>query len=205
MKTVKANWAKHAEYFHKFIKPLQVFGEIIVGFLCMVIPYYCGEIFEGYIMQTNTKGMSDYEIIHLDKLIDFVYALVAIITVELTWLMIKQLIKTLKSVDWNFHKPKIIASLKFPTDHFLWKALKVTLVIVAALAIVVIPYTMAGEYESYVMHLNVAGQSKALISHLSKSIYFIYVLAAAVTIKLIIIFARYVFIDHFGFKTKGNK
>ena len=191
----------YLKYKAMFIKILQIFGEICLGLLCAIVPYSCGEIFEGYIMKTNVKGMSNYEIFHLDKSIDFAYALAAVVTVELVWLMLKQLYLTL---DWHIKKPKFWQNyLSTKKGYVTYRLMKNILVTLATIIGAIIPYTVATNYENYVMHLNIIGQSKMMISHLSKSMYFSYILAAVVTIKLIVVFIQYARM-HFSLKFKGN-
>lgn len=191
----------YLKYKAMFIKILQVFGEICLGLLCAIVPYSCGEIFEGHVMKTNVQGMSNYEIFHLDKTIDFAYALAAIVTVELVWLMIKQLYFTL---DWHLKKPKFWQNfLATKKGYVTWRLMKNILITLATIIGAIIPYTVATNYENYVMHLNIIGQSKMMISHLSKSMYFSYVIAAVVTIKLIVIFIQYARM-HFSLKFEGN-
>lgn len=175
--------------FGHFLHALKGLVDLIILVLVAVVPYYIAEIYEGWITHLSVKGIDPHMIVHRDKTIWFAYVLAAIICVELCWYMLWR-----TTYDLNWHWPYIPIQIKnAKLSKWLKRASKVLhifmdfcLLLISAVA----PYTAATSYEGTITYLNVQGLSRFEISHLDKTMNFAYALAAAVTIKLLVFFAR---------------
>lgn len=182
-----------AETLKLFIKPLKVGGELVILLIGTALPYYFASLFEGYLIQTLPKKATAYQAIHLDEAMDFGYILAAIATV-IIFVGMCHLIKN--TLDWHPYWPRFMQKWleQHPLPNWLKQVRHVCWYIISTiitLILITIPYNLASDYESYVMHLNVTGQSKYTLSHLGKSVNFVYALAAAATIAIIMLFIQY--------------
>lgn len=191
-KTMTTSWMI-METLKLLIKPLKVGGEVIILLIGTALPYYFASLFEGYLMQNLPKKATAYQVIHLDKTMDFGYVLAAIATVIIFVGMCHVIKNTL---DWYPTWPRFIQKWleQHPLPNWLKRVRHVCWYLISTmitLILMTIPYNLASDYENYAMHLNVTGQSKYTINHLGKSVNFVYALAAVATIAIIIIFIRY--------------
>lgn len=181
----------------KLIKPLKSLCDTFLLIIFSFLPYYFASVYEGYATHLPTKNVDPHILLHRDKTIWFGYMIAAIVTVELMWFMLKRLKHNL---DWHLpekwqlkNMPKLVRTI-IPILQIIMDGCLIVLGIS-------LPYFCASSYERTIAYINTKYLDRFLISHLDKAMNFGYMLAAAVTVKLIIIL--YQRLKHNILKKKG--
>lgn len=167
----------------KLVKPLKCICDIFLLIIFSVLPYYFGQVYEGYATHLPTKHVDPHILLHRDKTIWFGYMIAAIVTVELCWYMLKRLKHNL-----NWHLPEKWQLKNMP--KLVRTILPILQIIMDGCLMVLgisLPYFCASSYERTISYINTTYLDRFLISHLDKAMNFGYMLAAAVTVKLVIV------------------
>lgn len=179
--------------FRLFLKDLY---RMAVSFICFFgifiasyVPYYCAAVYEGYSASLPIKNVDAHTLMQRDKLVTFGYAVAAIVTIELTWFMIKVFIRTLHLSD-----SKVLNKIKklkiFDWNPTAVKVLKIVLDITLLVIVIVLPQALANSYESTLSYMSIKGLSQFELNHMDKSIDFGYTVAAACVVKFVILLSQ---------------